>query len=110
MKRTEWKITAVLIVCLVMLTGITFAEDAAAKNVTGEVRFRSDYTNVNGDNGRFREDNWMTDGFTGGLDWLHLENTDVEEDGYEWVLSGRAIHDYNYGFDLLLRKPYWEKL
>ena len=74
------------------------------KNLKGEVRFRYDWLGVNKDRGRFREDNWMTDRSTGGLDWLHLESTEPDENGYEWLFEGRALHDYDYRMSLLMKK------
>ena len=104
-QATEWKIAAVII-CLVVFTSFAQAQenDESDKKLKGEVRFRYDWLGVNGDRGRFREDNWMTDGSTGGLDWLHLESTEPDENGYEWLLEGRAMHDYDYDLSFLMKK------
>ncbi|MHC4571855.1 MAG: TonB-dependent receptor [Planctomycetota bacterium] len=102
----EWKIAAVIIICLVAFTSLARAEEAdeSGKKLKGEVRFRYDYFDVREDRGRFREDNWMTDGSTGGLDWLRLESTGPDEDGYEWIFEGRALYDYDYRMYLLMKK------
>ncbi len=104
--RTELKIVTVLIVCLVVFTGLAQAQetDESDKKLKGEVRWRYDWFGVNKDRGRFREDNWMTDGHTGGLDWLHLESTEPDENGYELLLEGRALYDYDYDLSLLMKK------
>ena len=107
MKRgTEWKIAIVLVICLVAFTALAQAQetDDSDKKLKGEVRFRYDWLGVNKDRGRFREDNWMTDRSTGGLDWLHLESTEPDENGYEWLLEGRAMYDYDYDFSFLMKK------
>jgi hypothetical protein len=103
---TEWKIATVSVVCLVAFIGFAQAQetDEPSKLYTGEVRFRYDWLGVNKDRGRFREDNWMTDRSTGGLDWLHLESTEPDENGYEWIFEGRALHDYDYRVFLLMKK------
>jgi len=103
---TEWKIAIVVIICLVAFIGLAQAKesDDSDKKLKGEVRFRYDWLGVNKDRGRFREDNWMTDRSTGGLDWLHLESTGPDENGYEWLLEGRALYDYDYDFSFLLKK------
>jgi hypothetical protein len=46
----------------------------------------------------------MTDCSTGGLDWLHLESTEPDENGYEWIFVGRALYDYDYRMSLLTKK------
>ncbi len=96
-QATEWKIAAVVIICLITFTAPAPAQETDEPNklYTGEVRFRYDWLGVNKDRGRFREDNWMTDRSTGGLDWLHLESTEPDENGYEWIFEGRALHDYD---------------
>jgi len=105
-QRTEYKIVAVIIICLVTFIGFVQAQetDESGKELEGEIRFRYDWLGVNKDRGRFREDNWMTDGHTGGLDWLHMESTKPDENGYEWLLEGRAMYDYDYDLSLLLKK------
>ena len=102
----ELKIAAVVIICLVAFTSFVQAQgaDESDKKLKGEVRFRYDWLGVRKDRGRFREDNWMTDRSTGGLDWLHLESTGPDENGYEWLLEGRAMYDYDYDFSLLIKK------
>ncbi len=104
--RTDWKIVIVLVICLVTIVGLAQAQetDESDKPYTGEVRFRYDWLGVNKDRGRFREDNWMTDGHTGGLDWLHLESTGPDKNGYEWLLEGRAMYDYDYDLSFLMKK------
>ena len=91
-QRTEWKIAAIIIIGLVIFEGFAWAAEVNEpdKSYKGEVQFRYDWIGVNKDRGRFREDNWMTDGSTGGLDWLHIESTRPDKNGYEWLLEGRA--------------------
>ena len=102
----EWKIAIVLVICLVTIVGLAQAQetDESGKLYTGEVRFRYDWLGVNKDRGRFREDNWMPDRSTGGLDWLHLESTEPDKNGYEWIFEGRALYDYDYMMSLLMKK------
>jgi hypothetical protein len=102
----EWGIAVIVFICLITFTGFAQAQetDDSGKKLKGEVRFRYDWLGVNKDRGRFREDNWMTDGHTGGLDWLHLESTEPDENGYEWIFEGRALHDYDYRTSLLMKK------
>jgi len=104
--KTELRIVAVVIICLAAFTAFAQAKetDDSDKKLKGEVRFRYDWLGVRKDRGRFREDNWMTDRSTGGLDWLHLESTGPDENGYEWLLEGRALYDYDYDFSFLLKK------
>lgn len=99
--------TVVAIICLAALTSWAYAQDTGAPSKTyeGEAQFRYDWIGVNGDEGRFREDNWMTDGSTGGLDWLRMRSTEPDESGYEWVLEARALHDVDYAMSLLMNKP-----
>ena len=105
-QKTEWKIAAVVIICLAAFIGLSQAQEAdeSGEKVKGEVQFRYDWFGVNEDRGRFREDNWMTDRSTGGLDWLHLESTEPDENGYEWIFVGRALYDYDYRMSLLAKK------
>ena len=105
-QRTGWKITTVIIICLVTIVGFAQGQDAdeTGEKLKGEVRFRYDWFGVNKDKGRFREDNWMTDRSTGGLDWLHLESTGPDKNGYEWLLEARALYDYDYRMSLLMKK------
>ena len=105
-QRMEWGIAVIVSICLIAFTGFAQAQetDDSDKKLKGEVRFRYDWLGVNKDRGRFREDNWMTDGHTGGLDWLHLESTEPDENGYEWLLEGRALYDYDYDLSLLMKK------
>jgi hypothetical protein len=107
-QETEWKIATVLIICLITFVGLAQAQEAddSGSGLKGEVRFRYDFFKTEGDDdeGRFREDNWMTDGHTGGIDWLHLESTGPDENGYEWLLEGRALYDYDYDLSLLMKK------
>ncbi|MHC4461946.1 MAG: TonB-dependent receptor [Planctomycetota bacterium] len=105
-QATGWKITTVMIICLVTIVGFAQGQDAddSGEKLKGEVRFRYDWFGVNKDKGRFREDNWMTDSSTGGLDWLHLESTGPDKNGYEWLLQGRALYDYDYRMSLLMKK------
>ncbi len=104
-QETGWKVVAVVIVCLIVMASFAHGQDESGGSVKGQARFRYDYFGVNKDDGRFREDQWRTDGSTGGLDWLHLESTGPDKNGYEWLLEGRALHDYDYRMSLLLRKP-----
>ena len=106
-QRTEWKVTAILIISLIIFEGFARAAEVNEpdKGYTGEVQFRYDWIGVNRDRGRFREDNWMTDGSTGGLDRLHMESTRPDKNGYEWSLEGRALDNYDYEMSLLMKKP-----
>ena len=101
-----WVIAVIMFICLITFTNFAQAQetDKPNKSYKGEVRFRYDWLGVNKDRGRFREDNWMTDSSTGGIDWLHLESTEPDENGYEWLLEGRAMHDYDYDLSFLTKK------
>ncbi len=105
-QATDWRLAIVLVICLVTFTALAPAQgaDESGKKLKGEVRFRYDWLGVRKDRGRFREDNWMTDSSSGGLDWLHLESTEPDENGYEWLLEGRAMYDYDYDLSFLLKK------
>ena len=105
-QATEWRIAIVLVICLVTIVGFAQGQetDESGKKLKGEVRFRYDWLGVRKDRGRFREDNWMTDRSTGGLDWLHLESIEPDENGYEWIFEGRALYDYDYRMSLLMKK------
>lgn len=103
---SEWKTAIFLIVILTTLEGICLSSESndSSDNLTGEIRYRYEYISAHGDRGRFREDNWMTDRSTWGIDWLHLENIQPAENEYKVVLEGRALHDYDYDMSLLLEK------
>ncbi len=102
----EWNIVTIMIICLVAIVSFAQAQevDDSDSNLKGEVRFRYDFFEAGGDRGRFREDHWRTDQSTGGLDWLHLESIEPDENGYEWLLEGRALYDYDYDLSLLMKK------
>jgi hypothetical protein len=102
----EWKIAAVITICLFAIASFVQAQEAdeSDKKLKGEVRFRYDFFEVGGDRGRFREDHWLTDQSTGGLDWLHIESTEPDKRGYEWILDARALYDYDYRMSLLMKK------
>jgi hypothetical protein len=95
-----------VIICSVTIAGVGYGQESDQPNkpYKGEVRFRYDFFGVNKDRGRFREDQWRTDKSTGGLDWLHLESIEPDENGYEWLIEGRALYDYDYDFSLLMKK------
>ena len=105
---------AVGVICLLAAADIGFANDnnGLLANITGESTFRYGYMGVNGDEGRFREDNWRTDQSTGGLDRLHMESKEPDEWGHKWYLDGRAIYDYDYLVKLFVEKEdnYYLKL
>ncbi|MHC4423604.1 MAG: hypothetical protein ACYSWR_02900 [Planctomycetota bacterium] len=105
-QATEWKIATVVIICLVAFTSFAQAQEAdeSGKKLKGEVRLRYDWFGVNKDRGRFREDHWRTDKSTGGLDWLRLETTGPDKYGHEWLIEGRALHDYDYRMSILAKK------
>jgi len=103
----EWKLVIVAIIISAAFADISQSKEPndLSGRLTGEVRYQYQYIGVNGDRGRFREDNWMTDRSTGGIDWLHLENVKPAKNDYKVTLEGRALHDYDYDLSLLLRKP-----
>ncbi len=78
--------------------------ESGSEAIEGEVTFLYRYICVDGDRGRFREDNWITDGSTGALDWLSLGSTGPDENGYEWQLEARALYDYDYRLSFLISK------
>ncbi|MFH1371713.1 MAG: hypothetical protein ABII09_10580 [Planctomycetota bacterium] len=103
---TGWKVAIVVFIFLSAFADISQSAEPnnLSGNLTGEIRYRYEYIGVDGDAGRFREDNWMTDRSTGGIDWLHLENVRPAEDEYKVILEGKALHDYDYDMSLLLEK------
>ncbi len=105
-QATEWRIATVLIICMFTIVGLAQAQEAneSGEELEGEIRFRYDWIGVNRDEGRFREDNWMTDGHTGGLDWLRLESKEPDKNGYEWLIEGSAMYDYDYDLSILAKK------
>ena len=105
-KRTEWKVAIVVFLFLSAFADISQSGEPndLGGNLTGEVRYRYEYIGADGDKGRFREDNWITDRSTGGIDWLHLENVKPAENEYKVLLEGRALHNYDYDMSLLLKK------
>ena len=78
--------------------------ESTNKQLTGTVRLRYDNFFVDEDGGRFREDNWRKDDESWGIDWLHLESIEADENGYEWLLEGKALYDYDYDLHFLLKK------
>ncbi len=61
----------------------------------------SQFVAIQGDAGRYREDNYMTDGYTGGLEEFVASG---DFDGATLDLSVRSIFDYDYRVDLKLLK------
>jgi hypothetical protein len=88
------------------IAGLVYGQEnqEAEKKFSGFYRLRFDNFFVDEDGGRFREDNLRKDDASGGLDWLHLESTEPDEKGYEWLLEGKALYDYDYDFHFLLKK------
>lgn len=70
----------------------------------GELGLRYENYLINKDRGRFREDRWITDRSTGGIDRLHVEAGSVDPNGYQYLLEGRALYDYDYDLSLLINK------
>ncbi len=105
-QRTQAIIRAIAFICLSTLVGSVYAQQADEPNkpYKGEVRLRYDWLGITKDRGRFREDNWMTDRSTGGIDRLHLESTGPDKNGYEYLLEGRALYDYDYDLSFLMKK------
>jgi len=82
------------------------AQDANTpdRDLHGAVEFRSEYLQVDGDKGRFREDQWRPDGASGGIERLELRSRAPDPNGYEWHLQGRALYEHDYGLSLYLEK------
>jgi hypothetical protein len=70
----------------------------------GDLGLRYENFWVNKDKGRFREDQWKTDGSSGGIERLYIESGTVDPNGYQVTLEGRALYDYDYDFSLLIEK------
>lgn len=120
MPRAKLTAAVCMAIFVFMLTNATLAEDGAAdvvedvvgdgeveeqaKSYTGEARFRYELFSVDQDAGRFREDQWQTDGSTGGLEWLRLESVEPDANGLGFLLEAKALYDYDYDAKLLLRK------
>ncbi len=102
--KTVIKIAVVSIIGLQIVTAIAQGQDEEDKKFDGKIRMRYDYVFVNGDTGRFREDNWRDDDASYGVDWLELKSTGPNEKGYEWELKGKALYDYDYDLSFLLEK------
>ena len=102
----RWKVIIVAFIFPAVFADISQSGEPndSNDNLTGESRYRYEYLFVDGDRGRFREDNWITDRSTGGIDWLHLENIRPAKDEYKVILEGKALHDYDYDMSLLLEK------
>jgi len=73
-----------------------------ADTLHGRIRLGYDNFFISGDKGRFREDQGMRNGNTGGLDDFYLRSADPN--GYEWTVRGRAIHDYDCRLSARLEK------
>lgn len=90
-----------------MLAGASLAQTRDVNEPHDDLRnvvsFGYDNFLVNKDRGRFREDRWMTDQSTGGLDRLYVVS-ETDPNGYQWILEGRALYDYDYELSLLMRK------
>ncbi len=100
------KIKSIIFVCLIANIRSIYGReiDESGNDYKNILRFSYGNFSIDKDAGRFREDNWITDGSTGGLDWLHLESNNPDDNGYEWIFEGRAIHDYDYKMSLLMKK------
>lgn len=97
---------AVGLLCLFLIAADASAQDPneLKSPFEGYFTLRNDVFLVSKDKGRFREDNWMTDKTTGGLDRLYLKSRRSDQDEYEWTIRGRAMYDYDYDFSLQLKK------
>lgn len=76
-----------------------FAEDSAVQ--IDELKIGSKFAYAAGDEGRYREDHYETDGYTGGLESLILSGGLL---GASFDADLRFIYDYDYGIDLSLIK------
>lgn len=92
------KILGVTFIILVLSLNRVSAEPSLTLD---SLKIGSQYLAIYGDEGRFREDNYITDDYTGGIEELLLSGT-IEDTLLRFY--GRAIHDYDYGFGLDLTK------
>jgi hypothetical protein len=77
---------------------------ALAEGPVVELRPSVTYVKVNGDEAKFREDWWLSDGWTGGVEEFTLDQ--VLKGDWKCHLEGRAIFDENdYRLDLQVIKP-----
>ena len=60
----------------------------------GEVKLGVSYVDVNDDEGRFREDQYRNDGFTGGIESLYMDSTNDNDDRMELYLRAFAEDEY----------------
>jgi hypothetical protein len=105
-KHTKLRIAAITISLLTTLCSVAKGQEEEEQNKpSGEVRLRYDYFFVDKDDGRFREDQWKKDKEAWVLDRFFMESNGPDKNGYEWLIEGRALYDYDYRFKVLMNKP-----
>jgi hypothetical protein len=57
----------------------------------GDLGLRYENFWIDKDKGRFREDQWKTDGSSGGIERLYIESGTVDPNGYQVTLEGRGV-------------------
>lgn len=111
MIRLKRIVLAAMAWCLIEALAGAQSSPAQRRDVQGTAKFRTEYFHVEGDKGRFREDQWRPDGASGGLERLELKSRDPNEGGgYTWHLRGRALYEHDYGISLFMQKKnshYW---
>lgn len=87
-----------------LLAGLVTARAEEAKEPTTSVTPEVTYANVSGNRGQFREDHWMKDNWSGGIE----EFTTEQKLGKDWqlTLAGKGIFDdEDYKLSLEIAKP-----
>ena len=85
------------------------SSQASSSGTDAELELAYNYFWVEGDKGRFREDNWISSDATFGIKYLLVENfnnLELDLDDFYYRLEGHAMYDYDYDFSLLISQNY----
>lgn len=102
--RTILSIVAITLVFASLCVGQARDANQPVDYFKGDLGLRYEHFLMNKDKGRFREDQWKTDGPSGGIERLYIEGGHVDPNEYRYTLEGRALYDYDYDFSLLIEK------
>ena len=97
-----------LVVCLTLFLSLTVAQ-AKSSLTLDSIKIGSRFMAVDGDEGRFREDNYVTDNYSGGLEELLMSGVWREA---VLDINAHALYDGDYGLmiDLSKEDAYYLKL
>src|SRR5579859_500074 len=95
MNQTSWIRMLVALAATTLLAVVGRAESTESSGLTGSETLLVNYVSVKGDAQKFREDEWMRDGWSGGVEQLALDQ-DLDEHTTLHVEGRGVVNEDDY--------------